>query len=1200
MRVNRSLWKVAGASLAVLVLLAGFAAAAFGQSATGTITGTITDPKGLAMVGVNVLVHSVDTGIDHAAVTTNDQGLYLVPLLQPGNYDIIVSQAGFSTVKRASVVLQVGATARVDIEMPVSAQQTLVTVTTEIPLLETEKTEQSQNVTETLVSNLPVSSRRWEQFVLLTPGVVADGVNGAMSFHGINNLYNNNTIDGANNNYNYDGGSRGGPNNDGYTYSGDSVREFQVSSSGFGAEIGQSAGGSVNAVTKSGTNQLHGDLFYNGRAANFNALDPVTKNNAAAAPAGTSASIPTPSVHQQHQWGGSIGGPLIKDKLFFFFTDDGYRKVNPNIVTPVQLSPSIQNLTCPTAVAGAAAGTTAPTAAQCQAAKDYIFVHYLGVFPRTLRQDIELLKLDYQVSQSNHINVVANIRDWHQTSSPLLQNGTGDSYIQDRFFIANWTRVMGSNKVNEFRYQWGKDNPFQSLAAQAGLAKVTLTNLFAYGTGGGGPGRTTESRNQVSDNFSWTKGAHAIKFGADINYIWEDIRGANTAGGQYQYSSAVGLGNNISCVAPTAGTQTTNTILCDWLVDVYGSNTQGTAICPSATLPLPAGCLIGQHFNNFTQLHEILPVGPTQSFLYQFPDTDVAGFIQDTWKIRRNVTINAGLRYDVQLLAALPNGVAALISKGILPAGSTDRPIFDTYLSSYPNEYDGIQPRLGIAWNIKNTVIRAGGGIFFAKTENHNVKGVMSGAAETANPCKTPEATLGNCSLGALSFPNVYFAHQVEEPLFNVPLPGAVVAVEQTPPSLIVPNPSVGFHAVDPTLRRPRVYSANFAVEQQLPWNMNLSVSYSFAKGVSLPRGADFNISSNHFDPNYCATGVSGGTQTCNGLSVTKTYDVVNSAGVTQQSITQPFYSSRPAITGASAFSSRVDTSTGLLNGNMSDVDTIYNGIIIALRKPLSHGLEVIGNYTMSHARDNGQQTAVNGGGEGQVGLTAIDPFNHKAEWGNSGTDVRNRFTASVSYSPTFGKGITNNVVKQFADGWSISSAVIAQNGSHYTAFVQGSSASAVTYSGFASGSAIQTNFVYSPLDGGMGGAGVDSPGNPSAQRVAWLAPGSFVLPNLYNVDLRLTKQFAIKERYHIEIRGEAFNLFNTTLIQAVSANAYSYATPTAGSATCPLVGTVGAPSPHASTVQCMVPVASFGQAATTSGNNLGARQMQAGVRFEF
>src|SRR6202521_6084691 len=311
MRLNTGVlgkWGFAG--LVMLALLISVSSAAFGQS-TATLTGTVTDPKGLAMANATVVVHSEDTGTDQRPVTTTDSGIYNVPLLPPGNYDITVSQTGFATVQHKGVTLQVGQTVRIDFEMPVAAQQSLVTVTTEAPILETEKTEQSQNVSENLVSNLPISSRRWEQFALLTPGANYDGSTGAVSFHGINAMYNNNSVDGANNNGAYDLTTRGGYNA-GYVYSSDSIREFQVKSSGFNAELGQAAGASVNAVTKSGTNQFHGDLFYNGRSPTFNAFDPVTKT----------AGNPSKAIKQQNQWGGSLGGPLLKEKLFFFVTDD--------------------------------------------------------------------------------------------------------------------------------------------------------------------------------------------------------------------------------------------------------------------------------------------------------------------------------------------------------------------------------------------------------------------------------------------------------------------------------------------------------------------------------------------------------------------------------------------------------------------------------------------------------------------------------------------------------------------------------------------------------------------------------------------------------------------------------------------------------------------------------------------------------------
>ena len=158
--------------------------------------------------------------------------------------------------------------------------------------------------------------RRWDNFVLLTPGVTTDG--GLVSYRGISGLYNNNSVDGANNNQAFFSEARGRSTAP-YVYSLDSIDEFQVSSSNYSAEFGQAAGGVVNAVTKSGTNQLHGDLFYYLRYPSLNALDPVNK----------AAGVYTQPVHQQQQFGASAGGPAVKDKLFYFFTYDGSRKVFP-------------------------------------------------------------------------------------------------------------------------------------------------------------------------------------------------------------------------------------------------------------------------------------------------------------------------------------------------------------------------------------------------------------------------------------------------------------------------------------------------------------------------------------------------------------------------------------------------------------------------------------------------------------------------------------------------------------------------------------------------------------------------------------------------------------------------------------------------------------------------------------------------------
>jgi len=322
-------------------------------------------------------------------------------------------------------------------------------------------------------------------------------------------------------------------------------------------------------------------------------------------------------------------------------------------------------------------------------------------------------------------------------------------------------------------------------------------------------------------------------------------------------------------------------------------------------------------------------------------------------------------------------------------------------------------------------------------------------------------------------------------------------------------------------------------------------------------------------------------------LRVTKSYDIVDLKGVTQQSITLPFYSSRSAIAGAPAFTARLDPRTGVMNGNTSDVNSMYNGLVLTIRKPMRNGVEVLANYTFSKATDNGQQSGGNPMTEGQVGIPAIDPFNNKLEKGYSGTDIRNRFSASVIVAPGWGNNAAG-AMRLLLGGWSLSSTIIAQSGQAYTGMVQGTTAPNAVYNGYAPGSSTLTMFTYIPLDGSMGGAGITSPGANLAGRIAWLAPGSFKLPSLYDVDLRLSKQFAITERYNIELRAEAFNVFNSTLVQQVSQNAYRYVSP----------GSSGCPATHANT--CMAPVTSFRQYQTTSGNLFGARQLQAGIRFRF
>ena len=267
-------------------------------------------------------------------MTTNGAGIYVAPFLPPGAYEITASKAGFGKIARTNLTLQVGQTMTIDIALPLQTTTETVTVSSEASVVDTQKTDMSQVVSATQQENLPLAGRRWESFALMTPNVTTDGGSGLVSYRGISGLYNQSAVDGANNSQAFFSETKGRTTDSLYLQHGfHSGIRSHIEQLQRGA--GQAAGGVVNAVTKSGTNALHGDLFYYLRYPSLNAFDSFTKASAARQGL-TNISQP---VHQQQQFGGSVGGPVIKDKLFYFFTYDGSRKVNPISFTSTQKFP---------------------------------------------------------------------------------------------------------------------------------------------------------------------------------------------------------------------------------------------------------------------------------------------------------------------------------------------------------------------------------------------------------------------------------------------------------------------------------------------------------------------------------------------------------------------------------------------------------------------------------------------------------------------------------------------------------------------------------------------------------------------------------------------------------------------------------------------------------------------------------------------
>jgi hypothetical protein len=345
-----------------------------------------------------------------------------------------------------------------------------------------------------------------------------------------------------------------------------------------------------------------------------------------------------------------------------------------------------------------------------------------------------------------------------------------------------------------------------------------------------------------------------------------------------------------------------------------------------------------------------------------------------------------------------------------------------------------------------------------------------------------------------------------------------------------------------PDAKRPKAYKLEAAIDHQLPGNHAVSASYTFAKGTHLP---------NHYDVNVAPA------------THTKTYDVLDARGAVQQSVTVPF------------FTDRLDPLVGPIMTHVTVFKSWYHGIALSYRRPMSRGLQALANYTLASATDMGVGYNASGGGNPNRFSTygVPDPYNLDSEKADSGVDVRHRFTSSLVWMPQAGSGVANPMARALLSGWNLSGTLVASSGTRYSAVIESSAIQSITVDGRR----------LSGLGTGMTGVLADT-GNG---RALWLPRNSFVRPGYATVDARIAKVIPVSNQFNLDVRVEAFNLFNSTLVLDVQQEGFTYAQP--GTGLCP-----------ASNVNtCMVPVTGFQQTTSTSGI-VGARQLQFGMRLTF
>ncbi len=464
------------------------------QSTTGNIEGRVVDQNGAAVPNASVTATNQDTGFVKT-VTSNGDGNYLIILLPPGNYKVEAKGAqGFSPTTFENVQVSVGGKNELTITLGATASTAVVNVQASGEGVETTRTSISSTVDEKRVINLPTNGRNFLDFVTLTPGVVRDPTRaGDLAFGGQKGTFNSIQVDGTSSDNTFFGQSSGrtGSGRAPSQFSIDTVKEFQVNQNGFSAEFGRAAGGVVNVITKSGTNRFSGSAFEYFRDESLNARNPNFVAQNRPRPAG-----------QINQFGGTFGGPIVKDKAFFFGAYEGQRSKLPNpvILNSLPFAPaSVQALLGPKAVS----------------------------YDVNRQQDTFLIKTDFNINENNQAWVRFNQQNFTGTNlenagTLSAQEHTGNSNVKTSTLTASLTTTLTSSWFNEFRFQFSRDkepglsnSTSPEVAVTASAGGIT-DGTFNFGRNNFSPRETTITRYQFINNQTFITGNHTIKYGADL------------------------------------------------------------------------------------------------------------------------------------------------------------------------------------------------------------------------------------------------------------------------------------------------------------------------------------------------------------------------------------------------------------------------------------------------------------------------------------------------------------------------------------------------------------------------------------------------------------------------------------------------------------------------------------------------------------